>query len=74
MSTLLVKNAAVLMTMDDHRQEISGGGFYVRDGYIVQVGESKELPNQAEDLDLSNPLFARSTTHHHFIKLNDGHP
>ena len=44
MSTLLVQNAAVLVTMDDQRREIAGGGLFVRDGFIEQVGPSAELP------------------------------
>ncbi len=37
--TLLIKNATVLVTMDDHRREIRGGGLFVRDGIIEMVGE-----------------------------------
>jgi len=30
MGSLLVKNAAILVTMDEHRREIRDGGFYGR--------------------------------------------
>jgi hypothetical protein len=38
MSTLLARNAEVLVTMDDDRREIPGGGLFARDGLIEQVG------------------------------------
>ena len=47
MSTLLIKNATVLVTMDDHRREIPGGGIFARDGFIEQVGVSGELPDDS---------------------------
>ncbi len=34
MTTRLIKNATILVTMDDHRREISDGGFFVRDGFL----------------------------------------
>ena len=37
MSTLLIKNAQVVVTMDDHRREIEDGGLLIRDGFIEQV-------------------------------------
>ena len=54
MTTLLVKNAAMLVTMDDQRREIPGGGLFIRDGFIEQVGKTADLPNEADrilDLD-----------------------
>ncbi len=71
MSTLLIKNASILVTMDDHRREISGGGLFIRDGFIEQVGLTRELPSQAEDvLDLSGHLILPGlvNTHHHFYQ------
>ena len=37
MTTLLVKNAHLLITMDDERREIAGGGLFVRDNVIEAV-------------------------------------
>ena len=71
MTTLLVRNATVLVTMDDHRREIPGGGLFVRDGFIEQVGASRELPGQADEvLDLSGHLVLPGlvNTHHHFYQ------
>ncbi len=40
MSTLLVKNAHLLVTMDDDRREIPGGGLFVRDR-VIEAGWAK---------------------------------
>ena len=71
MTTLLVKNAAMLVTMDDQRREIPGGGLFIRDGRIEQVGESGQLPAEADEiLDLSGHLVLPGliNTHHHFYQ------
>lgn len=71
MTTLLVRNAAVLVTMDDHRREIAGGGLFIRDGFIEQVGLTPDLPDQADDvLDLSGYILLPGliNTHHHFYQ------
>ena len=38
MSTLLVKNATLLVTMDERRRRIEDGGIFVRDNVIEAVG------------------------------------
>jgi len=43
MSTLLVKNIDVLVTMDVQRREIKDGAIYVEDNVISQVGSTAEL-------------------------------
>jgi len=71
MPTLLVKNAHVLVTMDDGRREIAGGGLFARDGVIEQVGPSAELPEHADRLlDASGLLVLPGlvNTHHHFYQ------
>jgi 8-oxoguanine deaminase len=71
LSTLLIKNAAVLVTMDDLRREITGGGVFIRDGFIEQVGSSDELPSQADQvLDLQGHLVLPGliNCHHHFYQ------
>jgi cytosine/adenosine deaminase-related metal-dependent hydrolase len=71
MSTLLVKNAQVLVTMDEARREIAGGGLYAVDGFIEQVGLSKQLPDDADEvLDLKSHIVLPGliNTHHHFYQ------
>jgi len=71
MTTLLVRNAEVLVTMDDAGTEIPGGGLFARDGWIEQVGSTSELPDTADEV-----LDARGTvvlpglvnTHHHLYQ------
>ncbi len=71
MSTLLVKHAAVLVTMDDHRREILDGGLFIRDGFIEQVERTQDLTQQADQvLDLSGHVVLPGliNTHHHFYQ------
>ncbi|MGZ8755966.1 MAG: 8-oxoguanine deaminase, partial [Acidimicrobiia bacterium] len=71
MTTLLARNATMLMTMNDHRAEMAGGGFFARDGWIEQVGPSGSLPASADEiLDLSGQIVIPGlvNTHHHFYQ------
>ena len=71
MSTLLIKNATVLVTMDDHQREIPEGGLFVRDGFIEQVGLTSTLQQTADEvLDLRGHLLLPGlvNTHHHFYQ------
>jgi len=71
MPTLLVRNAAVIVTMDDDRQEISDGGLYVRNNIVEQVGKSADLPSTADTvLDLSDHVVIPGlvNTHHHMYQ------
>ncbi len=71
MSTLLVRNAEVLATFDDARREIPGGGLYIRDNVIEQVGASDELPGAADRvLDLRGHVVLPGliNTHHHMYQ------
>jgi cytosine/adenosine deaminase-related metal-dependent hydrolase len=57
--------------MDDHRREITGGGLFIRDGFIEQVGLADELPETADeilDLDGYIVLPGLINTHHHFYQ------
>ena len=70
-STLLVKNALILATMDSARREISNGGIFVRDGFIEQVDETAKLPETADEiLDLTGHVVLPGliNTHHHFYQ------
>lgn len=71
MSTLLVKHAAVVVTMDDARREIVDGGLFVRDNVIVQVGRTDELPPMADTiLNLRDHILLPGlvNTHHHLYQ------
>lgn len=71
MKTLLVKNAAVLVTMDDERREIVNGGLFVRDHVIEQVAPTAELPQTADEvLDLQGHIVLPGliNTHHHLYQ------
>lgn len=71
MATLLVKNADLLVTMDDHRREIQDGGLFVRDGFIEKAGPTKTLPDKADEvIDASGHIILPGliNTHHHFYQ------
>lgn len=68
MSTLLVRNATVIATMDDQRREIVNGAIFARDGWIEQIGPTHELPSTADEvLDATNHVVLPGmvNTHHH---------
>jgi len=70
MTSLLIKNATILVTMDDHQREIPKVSF-IRNGIIEQVGSSADLPQIADEiLDLSGHLVLPGliNTHHHFYQ------
>jgi 8-oxoguanine deaminase len=71
MSTLLVKNALVLATMNANQLEIPKAGLFARDGIIEQVGPTSTLPNTADTvLDLEDHVVLPGliNTHHHFYQ------
>jgi 8-oxoguanine deaminase len=47
LSTLLAKNADVLVTMDGQRRELKNAGLYAENGIVRQVGPTAELPPTA---------------------------
>ena len=68
MSTLLAKNAEVLVTMDSQHRELINAGLYVEDGFIKHVGANGELPGTADTvIDLSGQIVLPGfvNTHHH---------
>jgi cytosine/adenosine deaminase-related metal-dependent hydrolase len=57
--------------MDEQRREIADGGLFARDGFIEQVGPSKDLPKSADVvLDLTGHIVMPGlvNTHHHFYQ------
>jgi cytosine/adenosine deaminase-related metal-dependent hydrolase len=68
MSTLLVRNADVLVTMDSARRELRRAGLYAVDGFVRQVGVTGELPTTADVvLDLAGQVVLPGlvNAHHH---------
>jgi 8-oxoguanine deaminase len=71
MGTLLIRNAELMVTMDDERREIRSGGLFIRDGFIEKVGITGELPDKADKiLDLQGHIILPGliNTHHHFYQ------
>ena len=71
MSTLLVKNAELLLTLDPGLGRIPGGGVFVRDNFIEQVGPSAGLPPMADRVfDAAGMLILPGliNTHHHLYQ------
>jgi 8-oxoguanine deaminase len=70
--TLLVRNADVLVTMDEARREIRGGGLLAEGGRVVAVGPSASLPATADrviDLDGGHVVTpGLVNTHHHMFQ------
>jgi len=57
--------------MDEKRIEIAGGGLYIENGFIKQVGKLEELPARADEiLDLKHHIVLPGliNTHHHFYQ------
>ena len=71
MPTLLLKHAALLVTMRDEAERIPDGGLFVRDNVIEQVGPTDSLPAEADVvLDARGMLIMPGlvNTHHHLYQ------
>ena len=71
MTTLLIKNADRLITMNARREQIPGGALFVRDNVIEQVGPTAELPADADHvIDASGMVVLPGlvNTHHHLYQ------
>ena len=69
--TLLIKNARVVVTMDEQRREIDNGAIFVRGNAIEQVGPTSELPQSADEvIDASGHVVIPGlvNTHHHMYQ------
>ncbi|MBX0329570.1 8-oxoguanine deaminase [Oscillochloris sp. ZM17-4] len=69
MSTLLINNADLIVTMNDADAQISHSAIYAVDGIIAQVGPSADLPATADTvIDARGMLIMPGmvNTHHHF--------
>ncbi|MGQ9490106.1 MAG: 8-oxoguanine deaminase [Anaerolineae bacterium] len=71
MSTLLLKHADLLVTMDAGRRRIPDGGLFVRDNAIAQVGPTPELPATADRVIDARGMIVLPglvNTHHHLYQ------
>ncbi|MBN1428257.1 MAG: 8-oxoguanine deaminase, partial [Anaerolineae bacterium] len=71
MTTTLIHNARMIVTMDTRRREIADGGIFIRDNVVEQVGAMHELPTQADQvIDLSGHIVLPGliNTHHHLYQ------
>ncbi|MCU0928981.1 MAG: 8-oxoguanine deaminase [Burkholderiaceae bacterium] len=71
MSTLLIRHARVVVTMDEARREIADGGVFARDGVIEAVGPTVSLPATADEvIDARGHVVLPGlvNTHHHFYQ------
>jgi 8-oxoguanine deaminase len=71
MSTLLLKNATVVVTMDERRREIADGAVLIRDRVVEAVGPSADLPSQADrviNVEGKLVLPGLVNTHHHLYQ------
>jgi 8-oxoguanine deaminase len=69
--TLLLKNADIVVTMDETRREIAGGGVFIEDNRIIRVGPMAELPAVADEvIDLTGHVLMPGlvNTHHHMFQ------
>ena len=71
MSTLLVRHADMLLTMDSEPRRIPDGAIFVRDNVIEGIGPSAELPVTADKVIEARGkvvLPGLINTHHHLFQ------
>jgi 8-oxoguanine deaminase len=71
MSTMLIKNARLLATMDDADTCLPDGGMLIEDNVIRQVGPTAQLPAEADQvIDARDMVILPGlvNTHHHFYQ------
>ena len=68
MTTILARNAEMLVTMDGERRELRNASLFARDGVIQQIGDAADLPQDADVvLDLAGQIILPGliNCHHH---------
>jgi cytosine/adenosine deaminase-related metal-dependent hydrolase len=71
MSTLLIRHARLLVTMDAQRREIADGAVFVRDNVIEAVGATADLPATADEVISAHDQIVIPglvNTHHHMYQ------
>jgi 8-oxoguanine deaminase len=70
-TTLLIKNADLLVTMDDAHRRICDGGLYIKDNVIRQVEPTDNLPPTADQVVDARGMVVLPglvNTHHHLYQ------
>ena len=74
-TTTLIRNATMLVTMDDQRREIADGALLIEDNAVSWVGPTAELPQGAVEaaahvVDAAGKIVLPGfvNTHHHFYQ------
>ncbi len=64
----LIRNADIILTMDDRRRELAGADILIRDGIIIAVGQG--LQSGAEVVDAAGCIVTPGlvNTHHHLYQ------
>jgi cytosine/adenosine deaminase-related metal-dependent hydrolase len=71
MTSLLLRHAVTVATMNDTGDEIADGGVYIEDGRIVAVGPTADLPSTADEVIDARGMVVLPglvNTHHHFYQ------
>ncbi len=71
MTSLLIQHAELIVSMDDHDTQWTDGGIYVVDHEIRQIGQTDQLPQDADQTFNAKGMMILPglvNTHHHFYQ------
>ncbi len=71
MTSLLIKDATLVVSMDDNGAQWTDGGIYVVDNVIQQIGQTNQLPQDADHIVNARGMIILPglvNTHHHFYQ------
>ena len=71
MTIVLIKNARLLITNDEHLGDIPGGSLLIRENLIEKVGPTEELTSEADEVIDAHGMAVLPgliNTHHHFYQ------
>lgn len=71
MTRLLIRNAQVLVTMDDARRELAGASLLVEDGVVAAIGDEAGWPEANEVISAKGCVVTPGlvNTHHHLYQV-----
>src|SRR5258708_30156447 len=70
-TSLLIQHATLIVSMDDNDTQWTDGGIYVIDNVIQQIGQTNQLPQDADHtLNATGMVILPGlvNTHHHFFQ------